>query len=174
MNFIVNSDGRMDIDGTSVRCRLGRTGVRPWRDKTEGDGATPAGSWPFRGVLFRPDRGGPPPRTRLPMEAVARDDGWCDAPNDPAYNRRVKLPYPTSAELLWRADGLYDLIVVLGYNDRPVVPGKGSAIFLHLAGSGPTEGCVAMERRDLERLLALAAKGDRLVIHPQSKASGED
>ena len=63
------------------------------------------------------------------------NDGWCDAPDDPNYNRLVSLPYPASAEHLWRDDNVYDLIAVLGYNDDPVVPGKGSAIFLHIARS---------------------------------------
>ena len=71
--------------------------------------------------------------TSLPLRAITADDGWCDAPDDPNYNRLVKLPYPASAEHMWREDHLYDLVAVLGYNDDPVVPGKGSAIFLHVA-----------------------------------------
>ena len=57
---------------------------------------------------------------------------------------------------MWREDGLYDLVVELGYNDDPVVPGKGSAIFLHIARPdyAPTEGCVALAEPDLRRLLA--------------------
>ena len=76
------------------------------------------------------------PSRRLPLRAIRKDDGWCDAPDDPNYNRLVKLPYPASAETMWREDHLYDLVAVLGYNDDPVVPGKGSAIFLHLARDG--------------------------------------
>ncbi|HEX7760428.1 MAG TPA: L,D-transpeptidase family protein, partial [Caulobacteraceae bacterium] len=97
---------------------------------------------------------------------IAPSDGWCDAPADPAYNRPVTLPYPASAEHLWREDHVYDLIVVLGHNDDPPVAGMGSAIFLHLARPdyAPTEGCVALSRPDLERVLAMARPGDALTI----------
>lgn len=58
-------------------------------------------------------------------------------------------------ERLWRNDNLYDLVVPLGYNDAPAAPGKGSAIFLHVAGKNyePTEGCVALALPDLTALL---------------------
>jgi L,D-peptidoglycan transpeptidase YkuD (ErfK/YbiS/YcfS/YnhG family) len=148
-----------------VRCALGKSGVTPAADKREGDLASPAGVWPIRRLLFRPDKGALP-ATALPVEPIARDDGWCDAPGDPAYNRPVKLPYPASAERMWRDDGLYDLVLVLGHNDDPPVPGLGSAIFLHLAkpGYGPTEGCVALAREDFEALLAAARPGDTVEI----------
>jgi L,D-peptidoglycan transpeptidase YkuD (ErfK/YbiS/YcfS/YnhG family) len=135
--------------------------------KREGDGASPAGRWPLRRVLYRPDRRAAP-ETALPVEALSEGDGWCDAPDDPAYNRPVRLPYPASAEALWRDDGVYDLIVVLGHNDDPVVAGAGSAIFLHLARANyaPTQGCVALSVEDLERLLRVAHPSDVLVISP--------
>jgi len=159
------SHGEVVWQGHGVRCALGKGGLKPAAEKREGDGASPIGAWPFRRVLYRPDKG-PPPKTALPVEAIQPDDGWCDAPADPAYNRPVALPYPASAERLWRDDGLYDLVVVLGHNDDPVIPGLGSAIFLHLARPdyGPTEGCVALARKDLEALLAAAAPGDVLAI----------
>jgi L,D-peptidoglycan transpeptidase YkuD (ErfK/YbiS/YcfS/YnhG family) len=112
--------------------------------------------------------GGGPPATRLPVRALTPLDGWCEAPDDENYNRLVSLPHGASAERLWREDGLYDLIAVLGHNDAPVVPGAGSAIFLHLARAdyGPTRGCVALARPDLEALLAAACPGDALAISP--------
>ncbi len=167
MIFTATSDGWLDLGGRRARCALGRAGVLPAGAKTEGDGATPAGVWPLRRVFYRSDRGGAP-ATTLPVQPIRGSDGWCDDPCDPAYNRPVTLPYPASAERLWREDGLYDLVVVLGQNDDPVVPAAGSAIFLHIARpdlSG-TEGCVAMSRADLEALLALAQPGDVLAITP--------
>jgi L,D-peptidoglycan transpeptidase YkuD (ErfK/YbiS/YcfS/YnhG family) len=165
MIFTARADGWFDLAGGKVRCALGKSGVTPAADKREGDLASPAGVWPIRRLLFRPDKGAPP-ATALPAEPIARDDGWCDAPGDPAYNRPVKLPYPASAERMWRDDGLYDLVLVLGHNDDPPVPGLGSAIFLHLAkpGYGPTEGCVALAREDFEALLAAARPGDAVEI----------
>lgn len=165
MIFTAQADGWFALPGGKVRCALGRAGVTPGADKREGDLASPAGVWPVRRLLYRPDRGAPPP-TALPIRAIAPDDGWCDAAGDPAYNRPVKLPYPATAERMWRDDGLYDLVVVLGHNDGPPVAGMGSCIFLHLArpGYAPTEGCVALARPDLEALLAIAKPGDAVEI----------
>lgn len=165
MIFTALSDGRFLIDGRVTRCALGKGGVIAAGDKREGDGKSPLGVWPIRRVLYRPDKGGPP-QTRLPTKALERDDGWCDAPSDPAYNRAVKLPHPASAEQMWREDDVYDLVCILAHNDDPPVPGLGSAIFLHLARPDwtPTEGCVALRREDMLELLSLAKLGDALAI----------
>jgi L,D-peptidoglycan transpeptidase YkuD (ErfK/YbiS/YcfS/YnhG family) len=164
--FVATADGWLDLGGGArARCALGPAGVVPAAVKREGDGASPAGVWPIRRVLWRPDRG-PAPATILPLSPIAEADGWCDAPDDPAYNRPVTLPYPASAERMWREDHLYDLVVILGHNDDPVAPGLGSAIFLHLAKPdyAPTHGCVAVARADLEALLAAAQPGDAVEI----------
>jgi L,D-peptidoglycan transpeptidase YkuD (ErfK/YbiS/YcfS/YnhG family) len=164
MIFTALSDGRFLMDGVEMRCALGKGGVAAAADKREGDGASPLGVWPIRRLLYREDKGRP--QTALPALPIGADDGWCDDPADSAYNRPVTLPYPASAERMWRDDGVYDLVVVLGHNDDPPVPGMGSAIFLHLArpGYAPTEGCVALSRPDLEALLARAAPGDAVEI----------
>jgi len=165
MIFAAEADGWFALPGGRVRCALGKSGVTPAADKREGDLASPAGVWPIRRLLYRPDKG-PVPATALPAAAIAPEDGWCDAPDDAAYNRPVRLPYPASAERMWRDDHLYDLVLVLGHNDDPPVAGKGSAIFLHLAkpGYAPTEGCVALSREDFEALLAVARPGDAVEI----------
>jgi L,D-peptidoglycan transpeptidase YkuD (ErfK/YbiS/YcfS/YnhG family) len=163
MDLVVNAGGFAQWDGRHMRCAIGRGGIST--AKREGDGATPAGRFAMRFVLFRPDRE-TPPRTRLPSRALARDDGWCDGPGDRAYNRMIRLPYPASAEDLWRDDGRYDLIVPLGYNDVSVVPGAGSAIFLHLAAPdfAPTAGCVALLRADLLTVLAAADSTSHVIV----------
>jgi L,D-peptidoglycan transpeptidase YkuD (ErfK/YbiS/YcfS/YnhG family) len=168
MDIHVDPTGVLVWPRAAARCALGRGGVV--RDKREGDGATPAGCFPLRRVLFRPDRVAPP-QTRLDVQALARDDGWCDDPDDPRYNRPVTRPYPGRHEALWRADGLYDVLVVLGYNDDPVRPGLGSAIFLHVAKPdfAPTEGCIALALPDLLALLEDCAPDTRLCVslsHP--------
>jgi L,D-peptidoglycan transpeptidase YkuD (ErfK/YbiS/YcfS/YnhG family) len=146
--------GRLVWPGGAVRCALGKGGVVPAAQKREGDGATPAGVWPLREVFYRADRLALPP-LRLEARALSAADGWCDAPDDRHYNRFVSHPYPASAEHLWRDDALYDVIAVLGYNDDPVTPGKGSAIFFHLAADdyAPTAGCVAVARDDMLAIL---------------------
>jgi len=165
MIFTAFSDGRFDLAGRWTRCALGSGGVVEAPVKREGDGASPLGTWPLRTLRFRKDRLSAP-ATRLPLRAIAPEDGWCDAPGDPAYNRPVVHPYAASAERLWREDHVYDLVVDLGYNDDPVVAGAGSAIFLHLARDGypPTQGCVALSLADLSTLLGLARPGDGLRI----------
>lgn len=159
------SDGRFVSDLGAIRCALGRGGVIEADRKREGDGATPLGTWSLRRVLWRPDRL-ESPATVLPAEPIRPDDGWCDDPADPAYNRPVTHPYPASAERMWRDDELYDVVVVLAHNDDPPVPGLGSAIFLHCAKPGwpTTEGCVALRREDLLAVLAQARPGDALTV----------
>jgi L,D-peptidoglycan transpeptidase YkuD (ErfK/YbiS/YcfS/YnhG family) len=163
MDLVVNATGFAHWDGRHMRCAVGRGGISP--AKREGDGATPAGRFAMRFVLFRPDRE-TALHVRLPSRALARDDGWCDAPGDRAYNRMIRLPYPASAEALWRDDGRYDLVVPLGYNDIAVVPGVGSAIFLHLATPdfAPTAGCVALLRADLLTVLAAADASTQVIV----------
>jgi L,D-peptidoglycan transpeptidase YkuD (ErfK/YbiS/YcfS/YnhG family) len=165
MIFTAFSDGMLAMGSREVKCALGPAGVTPAASKREGDGATPVGVWPIRRVLYRPDRGGAP-ATLLPVEPIDEHDGWCDAADDPAYNRPVTLPYPASAEHMWREDGLYDLCVILGHNDDPVVSGAGSAIFLHCAHPDyhPTHGCIALARQDLEGLLEMARPGDAVAV----------
>ncbi len=163
MDIQVFANSIVILEGQRIRCALGGGGVR--RVKREGDGATPAGCFPLRRVLYRADRIAPP-ATRLPLAALAEDDGWCDAPADPNYNRQIKRPYPARHEVLWRDDPLYDLIVVIGHNDDPPTPGAGSAVFLHCARQNfaATEGCVALRQDDLRRLLTRCGPGDRLCV----------
>ena len=164
-SFVADSTGRLRWPGGEARCALGRSGVTPPESKREGDGATPLGAWPMRCVYWRPDRLARP-QSGLPVELLIAEAGWCDDAADAFYNRPVILPYPAGHEKLWREDHVYDLIVALGYNDDPILPGRGSAIFLHVARPdySPTEGCVACARDDLLALLAAAKPGDVLEI----------
>ena len=164
MDIEVSRDGTVTWPGGAFRCALGRGGIRP--DKREGDGATPVGCFTLRRVLYRPDRLAPP-ETALPVAAIGPADGWCDDPADPAYNCPVSLPHPASHEEMWRQDGLYDVVVVIGHNDDPVMPGLGSAVFMHVAKPDyePTSGCVALALPDLLALLKDCAPGDRLCVN---------
>jgi L,D-peptidoglycan transpeptidase YkuD (ErfK/YbiS/YcfS/YnhG family) len=160
-----SSDGVFRLESLTFRCALGRGGVLPASEKSEGDGASPIGIWPLRRVLYRADRVSAP-LTRLPVQTIGPDDGWCDDPADPAYNRPVPLPYQASAEEMHRFDHVYNIVVVLGHNDDPVVAGAGSAIFWHLARPdfAPTEGCVAVLEADMRTALKLLGPGDALEI----------
>jgi L,D-peptidoglycan transpeptidase YkuD (ErfK/YbiS/YcfS/YnhG family) len=133
---------------------LGRSG-RSSR-KREGDGATPIAAMRILHGFYRRDHGAPPP-SRLKLMPIRRWMLWCDAPGDANYNRPVRAPFRKSHEHMMRSDGLYDICLVLDWNVSSRKQGAGSAIFFHLARSGysPTEGCVAISRRDMERLLPL-------------------
>ncbi len=167
-----DSQGLLTLGRMQLPCVLGKAGVTS--DKREGDHASPIGIFPVRRVLFRPDRLKVRPLTHLPITPLSSDDGWCDDPAHPAYNTPVKLPHPARCEALWRDDSAYDIIVVLGHNDTPPVPGLGSAIFMHVAlpaeppatGYRGTEGCIALSAPDLLTLLAVCTPETRLTITP--------
>jgi L,D-peptidoglycan transpeptidase YkuD (ErfK/YbiS/YcfS/YnhG family) len=146
-----------------IPCALGRAGTR--RRKREGDGATPVGRFRVLQAFYRADRG-PRPRTALPVRAIRPADGWCDDPLDRRYNRPVGLPCGSSHEAMWRDDHLYDLVLDIAWNRGPIVPGRGSAIFLHLAKPGfePTAGCVAVDRRVIRRLVERIGPRTRIEI----------
>lgn len=166
MDITVRQDGELfiaDWGAGARRCAAGRSGIGI--KQREGDGITPIGKWPLRRVLFRADRLAPP-LTVLPVEKIEPDDAWCDIPGDPNYNRLVRLPYTTLDEKLWRDDHVYNVTAIVGFNDAPVVRGKGSAIFLHLAREdyAPTAGCVALALDDLLSALGQLRRADRLIV----------
>jgi L,D-peptidoglycan transpeptidase YkuD (ErfK/YbiS/YcfS/YnhG family) len=163
------SRGWATLGAKRWRCTVGEGGIR--EDKVEGDAATPAGEYPLRRVYFRNDRL-VLPKVRLPARPISEHDGWCDDPRSPTYNRLVHVPNDWSAEKMWREDGLYDLVVVVGYNDDPPEGEWGSAIFLHVARDdyAPTKGCVAFSQADLMELVALIGPATKLRILARSAA----
>lgn len=138
-----------------LQCALGCSGVTHL--KREGDGATPAGRLRLLSLIVRPDRL-KRPRAGVPIRVMRRNDGWCEDSRHGRYNCPIRLPHPAGHETMWRDDSLYDVVGVLDWNMRPRIRGRGSAIFLHLArpGYGPTAGCIALQKHDLARLLAVA------------------
>ena len=153
--------GRLIGPNLDLPCALGRAG--PLHRKREGDGGTPIGRFRVLAGYYRPDRIRRP-LTALTLCCIRQDLGWSDDPADPSYNQPVRLPHARSHERMWRDDALYDLVLDLSYNRAPVVRGHGSAIFLHSARPGfrPTEGCVAVDRRVVARLVERI--GPRTVI----------
>jgi len=165
MILIDGKAGRLTLGDFSYACTIGKGGLVTAADKREGDGASPVGDWPVRGVLLRPGRIAVPEGLALPWRWIRDADGWCDDPADPAYNRPVHLPRSTGHERLARDDEAYDAVVVLGHNDAPPAPGMGSAIFFHQwvigAGGAPkaTEGCVAVAPESMRAILPMLAPG---------------
>lgn len=152
----------LSMGAVTFACSIGKAGIS--YAKSEGDWTTPAGRWPLRYVMYRPDRV-TRPLTALPVKPIRPGSGWCDDPAARDYNKPVRLPCPFSHEELWRQDHLYDLVVVLGHNDTPPVAGKGSAVFMHLRTSdgAATQGCVALQQQHLR--LMLSRSGPGTVLH---------
>ncbi|ATU93531.1 L,D-transpeptidase family protein [Phyllobacterium zundukense] len=146
------SQGQMIAGNMILRCALGKGGITAF--KREGDGATPLARMPLLYGFKRPDKKVTRP-SALVLGALRRNDGWCEVSNDRNYNRKVRIPYGASHETMWRKDDLYDVCIVMDWNVRPRRRAKGSAIFFHLARPGytPTEGCIALSRADMDRLL---------------------
>ena len=153
----------LKIGDDAFPCTIGSSGFS--HNKKEGDRATPVGRYHLRQVFYRADRIAMP-ISNLPIKVLDKLDGWCDDPNSHLYNRHVRLPFSASHEELWREDHLYDLIVVIGYNDDPVVKGVGSAIFMHVAAPQltPTHGCVGLELPALQAVVERLAPDTVMVL----------
>ena len=151
--------------GRFLPCSLGRGGIVPAEDKREGDLASPEGAWRLVGGYFRADRLARP-RTILPLVPLGPQQGWAEDPADPRYNLPIRHPHHFPADRMRRGDPLYDICLVTDHNRDPVVPGAGSAIFVHLwrGPRRPTAGCVAFRRPDLEWIMAHWTPRSRLVI----------
>jgi L,D-peptidoglycan transpeptidase YkuD (ErfK/YbiS/YcfS/YnhG family) len=142
---------------------LGRSGIRA--DKREADGGTPHGCFRPVRLWWRADRL-PRPRTMLPLRRIGPLDAWCEDPADRRYNRSYRRSANEPGDRLMRGDHLYDLIVEINHNTRPRVAGRGSAVFIHVArpAFGPTAGCVALRRRDLQILVGRLSPKTRIMI----------
>lgn len=165
-NIKINVEERRLICGNfSLPCRIGKAGSTPEADGREGDQMTPLGDYALRFGLYRADRL-PTPHSNLVFRAIRPDDGWCDAPDDPAYNRFIRLPHAASYEALWREDGAYDIILVMSHNDSPPTPGLGSAVFIHVAQPDDREtlGCIALAPEEMVKLLSRLFKGQAIHI----------
>jgi len=156
----VNTSARtVQFGEKTYLCRIGREGFIAFAHGREGDEKTPLGDYILRFGLYRADRL-PAPKSELTFWPLRKDDGWCDASDDTAYNRFIRLPYPcqekhVSHENLWREDGAYDIILIMSHNDSPPQPGRGSAVFIHVAQPDDREtlGCVALAPEVMVQLL---------------------
>jgi L,D-peptidoglycan transpeptidase YkuD (ErfK/YbiS/YcfS/YnhG family) len=159
------SEGILLAGTLAIPVVLGRSGIRA--NKVEGDGATPIGRFRPVRVWWRADRQRRP-ATLLPVRRITPDLAWCEDTADPRYNRPFRRSANEPGDRLWREDHLYDLLIELNHNTRPRVAGRGSAVFVHQArpSRSPTAGCVALRRRDLQRLLCSIGPATRIVIAP--------
>ena len=146
-----------------IKCAIGKRGIS--RDKREGDYCTPVGEFIFESLLYRKDRV-KNFKTNIPKKIIKKNMGWCDDPSSRKYNKLIKFPFSGTAEKLFLRKKSYDLLLVINYNKRPVVPNKGSAIFLHIADKkfSPTKGCVAIKKNDFLKILQKIEKKTKIII----------
>jgi len=142
-------------------CSIGKNGVT--KLKREGDRKTPTGQHKIVGMLYRPDRISRPRKWALPLRPR---DIWSDDVKDPNYNLMGTLPNSFGHERLYRADHLYDLIIITNWNWPYAVKGRGSAIFIHSwrRKGYPTEGCLALSKDNLLKVAKFIDFGSRLIV----------
>ena len=126
---------------------------------------TPFGTFIFNKIYYRADK---LEKINFKIEStiIKKNDGWCDDPKSKFYNQHIQFPFYESAERLYRNDCIYDIVCVLNYNTSPIIPGLGSAIFLHIARPNfeGTEGCIAIEKEALIKIATNLSSESKIVI----------
>ena len=145
---LVVKNGFLINQSQKHRCSIGYNGLT--KNKYEGDGCTPIGTFKINKILYRPDKISTY-EFRIDSQIIEEGDGWCDDIESDLYNQKINFPFNHSAEHLYRNDDLYDIICIIDYNLNPIIKDKGSAIFLHVASDdySPTQGCVAIKKEEL-------------------------
>ena len=160
--IIVKKSGYLKYKKFEFRCALGKAGIK---NKTkEGDNITPKGTYKVIKLLYRTDKISKI-KTILKKFKIKKNMGWCDDPRSKFYNKEIKLPSLYSHEKLYRKDNIYDLVVVLNYNFKPIIKNKGSAIFIHVTNKyKSTQGCIALKKEDLIKLLSVIKKNTKIKV----------
>ena len=149
------------IDDFKLRCCIGKKGLNS--NKKEGDYTTPVGLFRLKKLYFRKDRVGIP-ECKMTKKIIKKDMAWCDDPNHKKYNQEIKVNNKNLKEKLYRKDHRYDYIITISHNEKKV-PGKGSAVFIHLTNDyKPTAGCIALKRKDFEIFLKLINEKTKIKI----------
>ena len=159
--FIQNK--KLSINGYKVKCAIGKRGINI--KKKEGDLITPKGTFKIKKLLYRRDKIGAI-NTNLKKAVIKKNMGWCNDIKSKDYNKLISFPFKFTAEKLYRKDNIYDLILVLNYNMNPIRKGKGSAIFIHIAKNNyrATEGCVALKKNILKKIINKLNKNIKVII----------
>ena len=162
--IIINKFGFLKYKDLKFKCALGKAGIG--KKKLEGDQITPKGTYKIVKIYFRKDRL-KKISSKFKLIEIKKNMGWCDDPKSKKYNQLIKLPSQYSHENLYRKNSIYDLILVLNYNMNPIIKNKGSAIFIHIANKKfkNTEGCIAIEKKNLVRLVKIINKRTQVIIH---------
>ena len=161
--IIVKKSGYLKYKNFKFRCALGKGGIK--QKEREGDFITPKGKFKLIKIYYRSDRIKKISST-LKKIKIKKNMGWCDDVSSNYYNKQIKINKKISHEKLHRKDNVYDIIVVLNYNLNPIIKGKGSAIFLHVAKKNynKTQGCIALKKNELLSLVSKIKKNTQIRI----------
>jgi len=161
--IIVKKNGYLKYKNLKFRCALGKGGIK--KKIKEGDNITPKGIFSITRIFYRQDKI-KKIITKVKKIKIKKNMGWCDDSQSPFYNKQVKLPNRFSYEKLYREDNLYDIILILNYNTKPVIKNKGSAIFVHVGNKfyKKTRGCVALKKDHLIKLISQIKKNTKIKI----------
>jgi L,D-peptidoglycan transpeptidase YkuD (ErfK/YbiS/YcfS/YnhG family) len=161
--IVINKSGYLKYKNLEIKCTLGKSGIGI--KKREGDNITPKGTYKIVNIFYRKDRI-KKISSKFKLIEITREMGWCDDPKSKYYNQLIKLPTEYSHERFFRKDNVYDLVLVLNYNMRPIIKNKGSAIFIHIAKKNQkTAGCIALNKMDLVNLIKKIDKKTKIKIH---------
>lgn len=147
-----NINGEWELAHNPWPAVIGKNGMALPGQKKEGDGKTPSGLFPISFAFGETER----LATGLPYRATSDKDIWVDDPQSPLYNQWSELPTAArSFERMKRKDQLYKLGLIVDYNRHPIIPGAGSAIFIHVwrNESKGTAGCAALAEDNLRELV---------------------
>jgi len=161
--IIINKSGYLKYKNHKFKCALGKAGIG--NKKIEGDNITPKGTFKIVKIYYRKDR----IRkiySKFKLIKITKKMGWCDDPKSKNYNQLINLPFQYRCEKLYRTDNIYDLILVLNYNLKPIIKNKGSAIFIHISRKNyqPTRGCVGLTKKNLLELVQSIKKEEKIKI----------
>ena len=161
---IILKQKKLCFQNYKLRCSLGKRGIS--NKKKEGDFKTPKGKFKFKYILYRKDRT-TNLYSKLKKIVIKKNMGWCDDANSKYYNKRITFPFNGTAEKLWLKKNTYDIILIINYNLSPIIKNKGSAIFLHIVKNNylPTEGCIAINKRDMKLLITKINKNTEIEIN---------
>ena len=162
--IIINKSGYLKYQDLKFRCALGKAGIS--KKNIEGDNITPEGTYKIIEIYYRKDRI-KKIASKFKLIEVTKKMGWCNDPKSKNYNQLINLPNKCSYEKLFRKDNIYDLILVLNFNMKPIVKNKGSAIFIHIANKNykKTAGCVGLKKTHLMHLIKKINKKTKILIN---------
>ena len=162
MNIIIKKNVLI-YKGYKLKCSIGKSGIRD--SKKEGDLATPKGIFKLGLLYYRKNRN-KSIETKLRKKVIKKNMGWCNDIKSKKYNQEIYFPFKYGAEKLYRKDKIYDIFINIKYNHSPIVKGKGSAIFFHLANKKykPTKGCVAILKKDFLKILPSISENTKISI----------